>query len=466
MALKIRKGTDADRLAITPASGELIYTTDTKQFFVGDGTTVGGIFIGPASSAALTLGGNLTLGGYNIIGTGNINIAGTITATGNINLGNDDADNVVFGGEVNSNIVPNTDVTFGLGTSVKRWNTLHVNSATIGTQTSTSITSDSFYGNIEGSVFDSGSNMMIDAELGRIVGPVFSNVTGNVTGNIIAGDTTTAYNGSTKTFTGSFSGNLTGDSSGLHTGNVQGNVRAANGTVILNAGTNGTDALFEGSHLGDMRGSVFGNDSTPLVDAIDSIINLNGTVNDKILPRVTATHDVGSGVYKFRNLYLSTTLNIGSNSSTITSTDENITLKGNPKSNTTVVALLDGDVTGTSINTFTVQDALGIRSGATFKLPGTALLTVNTVNTGTGEITTTATFTPSGEADDGAEVIFYNPETYMTTYRHVVPTSATGEPGDLKGMVFATTDYIYMCKADYDGASDIWVVSATTTWPL
>jgi hypothetical protein len=466
MALKIRKGTDLERVGITPAPGELIFTTDEKQLFVGDGSTLGGVFIGPASSSTLALGGALDLNNNDIIGTGNINITGTITATGSINLGNDDTDNIVFGGEVNSNIIPNTDITYGLGTSLKRWNTLHVNSANIVSQISTSITSDNFIGNLKGSIYADDSTMMIDAETGRIVGPVFANVTGNVTGNVIAGDATTAYNGSTKIFTGSFSGNLTGDSSGLHTGNVQGNIRAANGTVILNAGTNGTDALFEGNHLGDMRGSVFGNDSTALVDSIDSVINLNGTVNDKILPKVTAVHDIGSGVYKFQNLYLSTTLNIGSNSSTITSTDENITLKGNPKSNTTVIALLDGDVTGTSINTFTVQDALGIRSGATFKLPGTALLTVNTVNTGTGEITTTATFTPSGEADNGAEVIFYNPETYMTTYRHVVPTSATGEPGDLKGMIFATTDYIYVCKADYDGASDIWVVSATTTWPL
>ncbi len=466
MALKIRKGTDAERLTVTPASGELIYTTDTKQIFVGDGTTIGGIFVGPASSEALTLGGNLTLGGYDIVGTGNINITGTITATGNINLGNDDADNVVFGGEVNSNIVPNTNATFSLGTEQKQWNTLFVNSATVQSQTSTTITSDDFIGNLKGSVYADDSTMMIDVETGRIVGPVFADVTGDLIGNVIAGDATTAYNGTTKTFTGSFSGNLTGDSAGLHTGNVQGNIRAANGTVILNAGTNGTDALFEGSHLGDMRGSVFGNDSTALVDSIDSVINLNGTVNDKILPKVTDTHDIGSGVYKFRNLYLSTTLNIGSNSSTITSTDENITLKGAPKSNTPVIALLDGDVTGTSINTFTLQDALGIRAGATFKLPGTALLTVDTVNTGTGDITTTTTFTPSAEADNGAEVIFYNPETYISTYRHAVPVSAVGEPGDLKGMTFATDDYIYVCKSDYDGISDIWVVSATTTWPV
>jgi hypothetical protein len=42
MAFKIRRGTDAQRTNITPQEGELIYTTDTKKLFIGDGTTLGG----------------------------------------------------------------------------------------------------------------------------------------------------------------------------------------------------------------------------------------------------------------------------------------------------------------------------------------------------------------------------------------------------------------------------------------
>jgi hypothetical protein len=42
MALKLRRGSNAQRLAITPEEGELIYTTDTKAVYVGDGSTVGG----------------------------------------------------------------------------------------------------------------------------------------------------------------------------------------------------------------------------------------------------------------------------------------------------------------------------------------------------------------------------------------------------------------------------------------
>lgn len=42
MALLLRRGLDADRSGITPAEGELVYTTDTKKVYVGDGTTAGG----------------------------------------------------------------------------------------------------------------------------------------------------------------------------------------------------------------------------------------------------------------------------------------------------------------------------------------------------------------------------------------------------------------------------------------
>ena len=45
MALRLRRGTDAQRALITPAEGELVYITDTNEIYVGDGTTVGGVRI-------------------------------------------------------------------------------------------------------------------------------------------------------------------------------------------------------------------------------------------------------------------------------------------------------------------------------------------------------------------------------------------------------------------------------------
>jgi hypothetical protein len=46
MALRLRRGTDADRLNITPVEGELIYTTDLQELWIGDNITVGGNKIG------------------------------------------------------------------------------------------------------------------------------------------------------------------------------------------------------------------------------------------------------------------------------------------------------------------------------------------------------------------------------------------------------------------------------------
>lgn len=50
MALQIRRGTDSQRALFTPRAGELIFTTDTKDLWVGDGTTQGGVQIAPVKS--------------------------------------------------------------------------------------------------------------------------------------------------------------------------------------------------------------------------------------------------------------------------------------------------------------------------------------------------------------------------------------------------------------------------------
>jgi hypothetical protein len=89
---------------------------------------------------------------------------------------------------------------------------------------------------IIGSVFGDDSTMLIDGTGGRIVGPVFANVTGDVTGNV--------------------TGTLTGNSAGTHTGAVVGNVTGN----------------LTGYQTGDMTGSVFGDNSTMLIDGTNSRI--------------------------------------------------------------------------------------------------------------------------------------------------------------------------------------------------
>jgi len=43
--IQIKRGVEANRLNSVPAEGELIYTTDDKKIYIGDGTTTGGVSI-------------------------------------------------------------------------------------------------------------------------------------------------------------------------------------------------------------------------------------------------------------------------------------------------------------------------------------------------------------------------------------------------------------------------------------
>lgn len=53
----------------------------------------------------------------------------TVDFDGNINLGNDNADNIVFSGEVDSDIIPNDNNQYDLGSDTKRWAQLHAQEA-------------------------------------------------------------------------------------------------------------------------------------------------------------------------------------------------------------------------------------------------------------------------------------------------------------------------------------------------
>lgn len=215
MALRIRRGTDAERQIIIPLAGELIYTTDTKQLFVGDGTTSGGIPVGSLLAADLDLNGN------NITGNGNININGTITATGNINLGDGAEDNVIVGGQISSDLVPAGDIAYKLGTAAKRWQGIW----TAGMVVDGAITA----GSITANVIAQDSTVLVNTAEGTVNAAALSGIIGNdiVGGSLYSTDSSLIVDG----MTGTLHGTLVGNSTGTH----QGDVVNSDSTLVISA---------------------------------------------------------------------------------------------------------------------------------------------------------------------------------------------------------------------------------------
>ena len=196
MPLQIRRGTEAERLAMVPklANGELLWITDAKKLYVGDGVLassalapVTGFNAEDAQDAAASLfTTSPTHAGISFVYD---DLAGKLTAT---------VDLTSYGANINA-----------------------------------SITADD-------------STLLVDAGSGRIVGPVFANVTGNVTGNL-SGNVTGNLSGNV---TGNVTGNLTGNTTGYHTGDVKGSVFADNSGILVDA----VDSIFYGTvDTGDIR---------------------------------------------------------------------------------------------------------------------------------------------------------------------------------------------------------------------
>ena len=74
-------------------------------------------------------GSSVTTGSFGRLElAGNANIDGNITLGGSINIGDADTDDITLGGEIKSNIIPDADATYDLGSTTKGWNDLHLGS--------------------------------------------------------------------------------------------------------------------------------------------------------------------------------------------------------------------------------------------------------------------------------------------------------------------------------------------------
>jgi hypothetical protein len=317
MALRLRRGTNAERLTITPEVGELVYTTDTKLVYVGDGATQGGISVaGGVGGSFLTellqdtspqLGGDLDLNNSNIIGAGNININGTITATGNINLGDGTEDTISVGGLISSSLIP-SGANLDLGSLAQQWDTAYtttVNTTTLEVDDIVNSNSDTIYSTVTGeltvddisftgSITDtSNSSIVYDSSTQTLTSDILK------IGTILRPDSSLFYEASTESLhtTTILLNQIYGDDSTIVFDNdsktiflntvLANNFARTDGFVVYRGVTNtlAADEVEAITFTGDLTGSVFSDDSSPFFDAntgsitVTSISSNSSTVN-------------------------------------------------------------------------------------------------------------------------------------------------------------------------------------------
>ena len=280
MALQVRRGTNAERLGITPLQGELIYVTDTKQLYVGDGTTVGGTTtIANTIDSLLAdtspqLGGELDLNGNNITGTGNINITGTITASGTVNLGDGvGSDILVIGGAIQGHLVPDADSAHNLGSSTKYWNNAWLNQLTVDSQ----ITAE----RVQADIIGDDSSLIVNISTNTVTGVFSGNLTGDVTGNVSGTAGAVPFSGVTSTPT-TLSGYGITDAVTSGAADAITATMVAENVITSRELANGNS--YNGTFDGDLSGSIFSDNSTVMLDAQ----NLKLTVEDISVQNIAA----------------------------------------------------------------------------------------------------------------------------------------------------------------------------------
>ena len=317
MSLQIRRGPTSDRLTITPVEGELIYDTTQQSLYVGDGTTVGGRPVSAGSpgnvediAASLFTTGIHSNINYTYDSLNNrINSAVDLTTySGIINSdgfqGNlyayDDSllvDGVLksfnLNGTVRTDVVPNSDDVYDLGSFTNRFRDLYLSGSSLylgdaivnAIGPSVNLPAGSTVGGVPiegGGIIEGGTYQIniagIDSSLILDSANSSINAPGGVRGNILANDFSVIIDTISKSIDapGGIRGDLVSDDFSTiivnstngsinAPGGIRGNILANDFSVIVDAEFGSINA--PGGIQGDLvGGSIFGADSSLLVD--------------------------------------------------------------------------------------------------------------------------------------------------------------------------------------------------------
>ena len=379
------------------------------------------------TATTVDLNGNLDVSGTSTL-TGNVTAAGTLTVTGNTSVGGDltvtgsttfnggtltlgdaDTDNVVFGGEINSDLIPNTDNAYDLGGSGKEWRdlyidrTAYIDSLTVGTITTTGHWdaqdndklklgsgddmqiyhdgTNSYITNDQGALKIATEDSGIAVQIGHTTSEVTINDNLTVTGNFTVSGTTTTVDSTTVNIQNAFV--FEGATADAHETTLSTVDPTADRTLLL---PNASDTLVGLATTDTLTNKTL---TTPIIEEIDSgsSITLDATT-DIVL-------DANGGDIFFKDN--------GTTFATITNNGGNLTLKNGSTSAITFSganANIQGDLTisgddlimATNTNAYmlvadgTSYNPVAISGDVT--IANTGAITLDTVNSNVGSFGT------------------------------------------------------------------------------
>jgi hypothetical protein len=239
---------------------------------------------------ATNLNGLLT---GNVVGNVTGDVKGSVFADDSTVIINGTENSINLDGTVKGNIIPDADEAYDIGSMTHKFRDLYLSGSTINLG-GVEITNDGGVitfggekvvveggtGDVKGSVFGDDSTLLVDSIESKIVGPV---ETTTVIANTVAGDLTGNVTGDVK---GSVFGDdsvllvdavnsiipksVVQDSANWDTAYAWGD-HAAAGYLVQSDILDGTLTI-DVNNTGDLQGSVFGDDSTLLVDSLNSTI--------------------------------------------------------------------------------------------------------------------------------------------------------------------------------------------------
>jgi len=204
----------------------------------------------------------------------NVDISGNLVLGGNITIGDADSDDISFGGELTSHIVPNATNTYDLGTASKEWR----NAFFDGT-----VTADAFAGPLTGDVTGNTSGTAA-----TVTTAAQTNITSLGTLTALTVDNL-GVNGNT----------ITANSGALNLTPASGSAIVLDGTINVDAGVvTGATSITSTAFVGGLTGNVTGNASgtaLTVTQAAQTAITSVGTLTSLAITGDLDIADTGAG---------------------------------------------------------------------------------------------------------------------------------------------------------------------------